>query len=291
MNELPDLPRPPRRVRPIPPAGVQTAIAAGRRRRNLFVGTAGGAAAAVVVAAIAAFALPSSGNESLQPADSGRSPSAVVPLSPPSHSAAQVQPVASRAAAAAAAAHRRVAAAPAPSRSTSGQRGSSSRPMYTESPHDVPAPQECRSVPSASAGPVFTGGPSGCSVSSSDDSTVARGGTVSGTVGVCVSYGGAAMQLGWRSGQEHEVVVDDAAGNVVYRFSSTVRFDSIAHRRTIADGRCLEWTGSWNTRDTAGALVPRGRYDVHIIVAPSTVNGHRTGPGEESAGGFSVDVQ
>jgi hypothetical protein len=99
------------------------------------------------------------------------------------------------------------------------------------------------------------------------------------------------MQLGWKNGQEHEVVVDDEAGNVVYRFSDTVRFGAAAHRRTISDGRCLEWTGSWNTRTSAGALVPRGRYEVHILVAPTTVNGRRTAPGEATTGGFSVDVQ
>ncbi|MCU1590864.1 MAG: Intracellular proteinase inhibitor, partial [Frankiales bacterium] len=165
------------------------------------------------------------------------------------------------------------------------------RDAYVESPRDVAAPQTCRQGPTGSAGPVFYGGATACSVASSGPSSVKRGGTVSGSTDICVPYGGGQSILGYDHGQEHEVIVTNADGELVYRFSDTVRFAQGAHRRTIGDGRCLAWTGTWDTTYTNGTLVPSGRYEVTLSLRPDSIGGRRTSAGEGGSMGFSVDVQ
>jgi hypothetical protein len=155
----------------------------------------------------------------------------------------------------------------------------------------VAAPQTCRQSPTGSAGPVFYGGATACSVASSGPSSVKRGGKVNGSTDICVPHGANATTVGYNRGQEHELIVTNDEGELVYRFSDTVRFVQGAHRRTIGDGRCLEWTGTWDTSYTNGTLVPRGRYQVTLSLRPDTIGGRRVGAGEGSSMSFSVDVQ
>lgn len=303
MSELPELPPVPRRVRPLPPGGLDAAIRAGRRRRNGVLGAVGGAGMAGVVILVVVFGGSNGGADALLPAtDDGSHPSAA-----PTTGAADV----------AAARHRQqlAASAAAVARSTGAigrQPGSASalplaggapsptavptaaaphRDSYRETPKDAAAPETCRQAPTGWAGPVSYGGGAGCSSASGGPSTVRRGGTVSGTADICVPHGDSPAALGYAGGREHDVVVSNAAGDVVYRFSDTVTFPEGAHHRTVGDGRCLEWTGVWDTRSTSGALVPAGRYDVKIVLLPSTVNGQHVEPGTAGSSGFSVDVQ
>jgi hypothetical protein len=70
-----------------------------------------------------------------------------------------------------------------------------------------------------------------------------------------------------------------------------VRFVQGAHRRTVDAGRCLEWTGTWDTTYTNGTLVPRGRYEVTLSLRPDTIGGRRATSGEGGSTSFTVDVQ
>jgi hypothetical protein len=69
-----------------------------------------------------------------------------------------------------------------------------------------------------------------------------------------------------------------------------VRYPQGAHERPLGDGRCLVWTGVWETRTTDGRLVPAGSYRVRVSAYLDTVNGKRT----QQTGGaveFTVTVQ
>lgn len=306
MSELPELPRMPRRVRPLPTGGLDAAVRSGRRRRNTTLGAVGGAGMAGVAVLVVALSGSTGGGDVLLPAHEGtRSTAPAAPTAPqataPQAAAQHRQQVAASAAAAARGTSGTAgqppvqSALPLPARSPSPTAVPTAvarqRDSYRETPEDVPAPDTCRQGPTGSAGPVQYGGVSGCSTGSGGPSSVRRGGQVSGTADICVPYGGGPASLGYSAGREHDVVVSNAAGDVVYRFSDTVTFIEGAHRKNVGDGRCLEWTGTWDTRTTAGVPVPPGRYDVKIILWPSTVNGQRVQPGEAGSSGFSVTVQ
>ncbi|MCU1591234.1 MAG: hypothetical protein JWP11_2490, partial [Frankiales bacterium] len=68
MSELPELPRVPRRVRPLPAGGIDAAVRAGRRRRNRAAVAAGGSVTAVALVVAVALVAPGSHDETLQPA-------------------------------------------------------------------------------------------------------------------------------------------------------------------------------------------------------------------------------
>jgi hypothetical protein len=295
MSQLPELPPIPRHTRPVPAHGVQAAISVGRSRRNRVVGVAGGTvtASAVVLALLATT--PGSSRESLQPADrqppvgGAAAPTRTAPPTP-QPAAAAARAGAAQQAAAAAAGRRSAGVLPtkSPTPTTSPARRAPGRADFRENPQDQAAPQFCRQPPSGHVGPVYSGGGSACAVSSGGASSVERGETVTATISYCVSHGGAPVVLGYRTGQEHEVVVADSRGAGVFRFSDTVRYVQGAHRRTVGDGRCLQWTAKWDTRYSDGRLVPAGSYTMTVSLAPDTVNGEAGGGGGSTT--FSVDV-
>jgi hypothetical protein len=294
MSELPELPPLNRRIRPVPAGGVDAAVATGRRRRNRVVGAAGGTATAAIAIVAIALAAPGARNESLQPADPTRGPDITAPAGQaatptksvatpggliPSLGPASPEPSAEPS-----------PGAPASEGSTGAQPGTG-RSAYTEAPKEVAAPATCRQPPSGQTGPIVYGGVTGCTSADGGPNQVKRGGRVSGTIDFCNAYGAQPASVTYNGGQEHEVLVTDGDGEVVYRFSSTVDFTQGAHRRTVGEGRCLVWTGVWDTRTTAGDLVPSGSYQVTISHRPSTINGYKVGPGEGGSVGFSVYVE
>jgi hypothetical protein len=304
MTELPDLPLHVRPVRPAPSGGLEKAVRDGRHRRNRFVGVAAGTVVTVTVVAAALLTGPGGTLEILQPAKDSApavrggftspTPSASQPpatqittassphhpASPPSATPPAVVPTVSPPPLVSGLLPARSTPTPVPRR----------RHGYVEAPDDVAAPATCQQKPSGSAGPVFYGGATACSNGSSGPSQVKRGGTVTGTADICVAHGGKAVQLGYDGGQEHQVLVTNSSGEPAYRFSATVTFTQGAHSRTVDDGRCLQWTGTWDTRTTTGTLVPPGRYQVTISLLPNTVDGQRNDPNTAGSTGFSVDV-
>jgi hypothetical protein len=266
-------------------------MAQGRSRRNRVLGVAGGGLTAAVVAIALLAASPGPRSESLIPANPSPALSGTPATAAASARSGSAVAAERAAKAKSAAAHaRQVGAATAASArpSPSPSRRAPGRPDFREAPREVAAPQVCRQPPSGQVGPVYSGSGSSCSVSSSGQSSVSRGATVTASIDECVAYGAAQQVLGYRTGQEHEVLVTDSRGAVVFRFSDTVHYTEGAHRRTLGEGRCLEWVGRWDTRYSDGRLVPAGHYSVTLSTTPDTVNGQSRPAGSSTT--FGVDV-
>ena len=120
---------------------------------------------------------------------------------------------------------------------------------------------DCR--PGAAGGDVvcaYTGG-------TSDGAVLSRGDAAVLVLGFCLPRdAGSDRTVSFPAGQEKDVVVRDAAGEVVFRFSETVRFVEGAHDRVLRRGRCVEWSGQWDLATTDGAPVPGGTYEVALEV-------------------------
>jgi hypothetical protein len=64
-----------------------------------------------------------------------------------------------------------------------------------------------------------------------------------------------------------------------------------AHERQLGDGRCLAWTGVWDTALADGSLAPEGSYRVRVSTRADSIDGRRTAPEETSAVEFTVAVE
>lgn len=288
MNERPDdLPGVVRHSRPLPEDGLARVVRAGRRRRAL-VAAGSGAAALTVAAVVAAVTLQPGGSQSLRYADDTPTPtaSATATESATSDPSATASPQPGESGPAASPAASEEATPPAETASPGPD-----HETYSEAPREEAAPLDCRQPPSGQAGPVIYGGGTACAVSRSSSSTeVKRGGSVYDDVDMCNAYGTGDLTLGYDSGREHEVTVYDSDGNLVYRFSQAVTYAQGAHQRTLHDGTCLIWRGTWDTTTQNGELAPAGVYRVRIVVRADSVNGRRTAPEEGGETEFSVSV-
>ena len=299
MSELPDLPPAPRRTRPLPPGGLDGALREGRRRRTRFLGATGGVATAAVLVLALVAAGPSS-QQSLQYADDptpsaapeqSAQPSPGATASPDAGPAPYGSPEAQPSPTPDAQAPGQTAPSPDGNAPAPAAEAPDERDGFTESPAERAAPATCRQPPTGSAGPVFYGGGSACVSGETSDSRVKRGGRVSGSIDICEPHGAGGARLGYDGGQEHEVTVTRADGRVVYRFSDTVRYEQGEHVRVLGDGRCLVWTGAWDTTLADGSLAPAGSYQVRVSVRPDTIDGRRTTPEQTGAVEFSVYVE
>ena len=298
MSELPDLPRAPRRTRPLPPGGLETAVREGRRRRTRFLGATGGAVTAAVLVISAVVASPSASNDSLQFADPTpqAEPSAEPSAEPtPTDGATAVpsSPADPSASASPAGSAESPAAGPPAGASPEPEPSPAeivARRTFEEQPQERAAPATCRQPPGGSTGPVLYGGATACTSSETGASTVKRGGQVKATIDLCVAHGAPPAVIGYDDGQEHEVTVF-RGDDVVYRFSDTVVYTQGAHERRIGDGRCLIWTGIWDTTLSDGSLAPPGGYRVRVSAAPDVVNGRRMAADQGSSVEFTVTVE
>ena len=298
MSELPELPPTARRTRPLPPGGLDDAVRNGRRRRNRFLGATGGVATAAVLVLALTAAAPAS-QQSLQYADDptpaptasqGAEPAPAATASPDAQPAPAGSPDAQPSPGGAEPDPGRPDPSPDANAPAPAAGAPADRDAYTESPAERAAPATCRQPPTGSAGPVFYGGGSACVSASSSDSTVKRGGRVTGSIDICEPHGAGGARLGYDSGQEHEVTVT-RGDRVVYRFSDTVRYEQGAHERVLGDGQCLVWTGVWDTTLADGSLAPAGSYRVRVSVRPDSIDGERTRPEHAGAVEFSVTVE
>jgi hypothetical protein len=164
------------------------------------------------------------------------------------------------------------------------------REPYTEQPREIDAPAVCQGTP-GQTDPYFASA-NGCGgYSSGGTSSTAQGGQATGTIGLCVSHNEDDLLLDFDGGQEHEVLVfDERNGARVYRFSDTVTYPQGAHQRRIAGGRCLTWTGVWDTTLGDGSDAPPGDYRVRILPVPSTANGQPVRSGDAGYMEFTVTV-
>ena len=296
MSELPDLPPAPRRPLLPTEVGLARVVAGGRSRRLVALGTGGSATAVAVVVALLLGSGGPARPDSLQPAGDPdpvvsaaqglvrEVPTATPTAEPSSGSTAAPSPE------------------PEPEPTSSDDPGAAAPPdggeqreeptdppAFTESPREVAAPVSCRSVPDDS-GASFDGGGLCTEAYGLGDGRYASGAEVAAVFAVCVSHRAGEVELGFASGQEHEVVVragTDAKGPVVYRFSQAVTYPQGAHSRTLAPGRCLQWRGAWD-QTIDGELAPPGRYTVQVSAVPSAIDGRPLEPG--AAGSITVDA-
>jgi hypothetical protein len=119
-------------------------------------------------------------------------------------------------------------------------------------------------------GPVAADG-SPCSYETSSDRTARRGQQVTASYGQC-SRAEVATVFVFGGGQEKEVVVTDADGQEVFRFSATVRYAEGAHERRLRPGTCIEWTGRWDLVTSDGQPVPAGSYRMKTTVSADRVH-------------------
>jgi hypothetical protein len=288
MSEIPELPPFSPRARPLPPGGIESAIAGGRSRRNRFLGVTGGTTTALALVLAAALALPADRNDSLDYAEP--EPTATAAADP----SAQPQPTPDAGAPAADDPDSSSQPSPGAESQSQGQNGpaestaepaapegqpvaapaSRERDAYVEEPRDTAAPADCRQYRYPDAGPVAGGDGVSCSSrASSGQSTVASGGSVSASVDICVPHGGDRLRVGFAGGQEHEVTVFGQSRERVYRFSDTVTYPQGAHERIVEDGRCLAWTGVWDVTLADGSDAPPGDYLVRVAAVMDTFNG------------------
>lgn len=304
MTELPDLPPPPDRYRAVPPGGLEKAMTVGTGRRRRFLGGAAGGTLAVVLGSTlllgggpASDALVANNPEppaSASPAPSGMPTAQVSPVPIPTGStgpgsgtdpgpgtSAEPEPEPSEP-------PPTVEAGPA----DPGQPGAvpvrDERDDYVEDPADTAAPVNCAQPPDGQFGPVFTGGASACGYASGGGS-VRQGGQARVVLGACQSRGGRSVTFGYAGGQEHDVVVT-RDGREVFRFSPTVRYTQGAHERTIAAGRCLAWSGVWQTELQDGSPAPAGRYEMSVVTTIATVDGEQLAEEFQGQATASVDV-
>lgn len=301
MSEIPELPARPARTRPLLAGGLEAVVVQGRRRRQRFLGVAGGTTTGLALALAVVLALPGPSSDSLRQADPppAPSPSAEPQEAEPSASpAAEPTPdsAASPASGPSARPDEDPTTAPRPAAGPGQQdqeqpQAQAARDPYTEQPKESASVGCAPQPPSGQVGPVFTGGASACSTGSAGASEVPQGGQVSGTYGYCVATGSQPVVLGYATGQEHEVTVfDDSTDELVHRFSETVEYPQGAHERSIAAGRCLSWTGTWDTTGRDGQPAPPGSYRVRIAAVPSTAGGQPVEPGDGGHLEFTVTV-
>jgi hypothetical protein len=296
MTDLPALPGVVHRTRPLPPGGLDAAIRVGRRRRNRFVGATGGAVLAAAVGLALLVQSPSLSDESLQyasprpapPVSESAEPS---PAATPSGPIPEPQPTPTQGGQVPALPPVPPRMGPTPSPSPSAVDRVRAREDYVEQPQEVAAPATCWEPPDGSAGPVVYGGVTACGNGTAAETSARRGGSVSATTDLCKAYGSDPAVLGWDTGREHEVVVTTSSGTEVYRFSAAYAFPQGAHERTLEPGRCLNWTGVWDTRYTDGRLVPAGSYRMTLYVGSDTVDGDRRPPGSNGSLAFTVTVE
>lgn len=275
MSELPELPPRVPRHRPLPPGGLEQAVAVGRRRRVRFLGgtTAGTALAVTLVAAL--LASPDTSRDSLQVATP--EPVPVASDEPGPDSSPEPAPAPSPGA------EGRPSAEPTPGAEEAPQERSSpageapqgagpqeqapqppppdQRPAYRElTDEDAAGHEFCTPTK------VATGG---CAYGKDNGPVVRRGTAVTVASGACSGPDSAGVNVfEFRSGQETELVVLQG-GREVFRFSSTVRYVEGPHERRLRGGRCLEFRQVWRGVDTAGDPVPAGEYRVVLTVLPS----------------------
>ena len=302
MSELPELPPLTRRTRSVPPGGLEAVMRGGRRRRAQFLGAAGGGTGALVLVLALVAAGPSPRDESLQfggdptptasaeaspepstaadptpvPEDSpapGGAPQSEPPSSPEAEPAQQDEPRAS---------------APADEPAPAGPAEPQPEP-YVEEPVEYAAPQECRNQ-SSQVGPISQASGGSCGSYSTDERRTRRGGQVTVGIFLCTPYGERPATIGYATGQEHEVLVLQGS-RVVYRFSATVAYPQGKHERTLGEGRCLRWTGTWDTTYTDGGDVPAGSYEMRVSTEHDTVNGESVTPEQREVIAVPVRVE
>ena len=263
------------------PDGADAAISAGRRRRTHRQLGGAGAAAAFAVAAVLVTVHPFSA--------AGGSDSLRVAGDPPASAQSSADPTASPAAGPSSAPSTDPTATPSPGASPGTEGGGSGEPGSGQpgagpgdpSPAPVPtdgadapdrvSPPPVESVVPYSAGedcatqPVPIGGPPEWCARYAGDTQVARGGTASIVVDLCRPSG---------TGSGEVVFSDEDGVEMQIDSSSTTVWDSRDGRKvapahdseTVADGTCIRWTTTWDTRDRDGFRVRPGDYSVTFSI-------------------------
>lgn len=306
MSELPDLPPPPRRSRPVPDGGLDAVLAAGRARRTRGAAAATTTALALVVAGVlvqptaalqslnAAFRPgPAASPERTQvppPRPTTAAPT-VAPTTEPStgsppeaaeqqeQAAADDSPRGDRDGPPAAPPSAPASARPTPSPSTAA--GPTPTPAAPATPaaevlpafredtdEDASGTVDCAPEPVAQDGRGEGGAP--CAYETSSGRTAKRGEQVTVSYGQC-SRAPVVTVFTFGGGQEKEVVVTAVDGQEVFRFSETVRYPQGAHERRLRPGSCIEWTGRWDLVTTRGEPVPAGTYRMTTTVSADRV--------------------
>lgn len=289
MSELPELPPPPGRSRPLPAGGLQAALSDGRRRRvRALTGAAGGGAALAIAVAALAVVPGADRADSLRFADTP-TPAPTSTVADPDTTDAAATPEPSTATGAAETGAPGLSggeplstALPLPS--TGPGNGGARAPDAAVPPAQQPQtgePQQ-RPGPAADLRPAYredtdedaegsaacmagsgVGGACGYSSGSATGEVVRRGQQAQIISGMCTSRDDIGDHVYYfNGGQEKDVTVvaEEDQSRELFRFSSTVRYVEGAHERRLRPGRCIQWTGRWDLTTTDGRPVPAGRY-------------------------------
>lgn len=80
-----------------------------------------------------------------------------------------------------------------------------------------------------------------------------------------------AVELTFPSGQQYEIIVKNADGEEVYRYSKGKAFTEALVNKEVNPGEELSFTNSWNYKQD-DKRVEAGTYDVDITLLPSQIN-------------------
>jgi hypothetical protein len=79
--------------------------------------------------------------------------------------------------------------------------------------------------------------------------------------------------LVFSSGQQFELVVKDAEGTEVYRFSDGRLFTMALIYEELPPGASLTWSDVWDLKDKDGRPVAPGRFQAEITVLARVMDG------------------
>lgn len=74
------------------------------------------------------------------------------------------------------------------------------------------------------------------------------------------------VDLTFSSGQQFELVITDASGNEVYRYSDGKFFTMMLVNKTINPGESLKWQDEWDMTDKDGVKLTSGTYKAEITI-------------------------
>ena len=284
MNQLPELPDFTPRTRPVPPGGLEQAVAVGRRRRNRFLGAASGTTTAFALVVAAVLSTPGGREDSLQQFADPQATSAAQPTPTPSPaSGPDAEPTTDA----------QPATAPEPSpepedgepeneQPEGGGAGAEPEPQaeqqpapqdgggqadtrepFVEEPREYALPMTCQGAPQQV----------GSSTSCIGASANREGSSANGRLPYCVAYNEASRTLHYDGGREHEVrVYRGEGGPLIYTFSQTVRYTQGPHSRRVDAGQCLEWNAQWDGTLADGSDAAPGEYWIMMTLEPDQVN-------------------
>ncbi|WP_027963913.1 BsuPI-related putative proteinase inhibitor [Halalkalibacillus halophilus] len=97
------------------------------------------------------------------------------------------------------------------------------------------------------------------------------------------------VELTFNSAQRYEIVISDAEGEEVYRYSDDMMFTQAIDYVDLAAGDTLELEQQWDYRGSDGQRLEEGTYDYTVELVATEINGEEIEEGIYSSEG-SIDI-